>query len=216
MSSNRRIGAMVALATAAVGMTAAPAVAAPPGGPQPVSSWLRAVKAHSDSWVDIYWRTSSPVCDVKVAVAGRGVAVSYSGHRRFATLSRGPMLRPSRPDYTAVSVDPDFARPGVALLKTSIAYNDCSRHARTRYRNFTLTLPVQRNHNWPGHDFPGGPGNTHPRPGVSPSPVTSPAPSPSPSPAVTSSSAAPATTSTPAASASASASASTSASASAS
>lgn len=189
MSKSRRIATMVALATAAVGVAATPAAATPLGGPQPASSWLRAVKAHSDSWVDIYWRTTGPSCDVKVKVVGRGVAVSYPGHRRFASLSRGTMLRPSRPDYTPISVDPDFGRPGVAMLKTSIAFNDCTRHARTQYRNFTLTLPVQRNHNWPG------PVTTSAS--ASPSPSASPSHSASPSP---SASAGPATTSAPVAS----------------
>ncbi|HEX5198855.1 MAG TPA: hypothetical protein VFW27_02845, partial [Actinoplanes sp.] len=60
MNNTRRIGAMVALATATVGMaaatTAAPAAAAA-RGPRPVSSVLGAVRAHTASWVNINWRT---------------------------------------------------------------------------------------------------------------------------------------------------------------
>lgn len=199
MSKSRRIATMVALATAAVTVAATPAAATPLGGPQPASSWLRAVKAHSDSWVNIYWRTTGPSCDVKVKVVGRGVAVSYPGHRRFVSLSRGTMLRPSRPDYTPISVDPDFGRPGVAMLKTSIAFNDCTRHARTQYRNFTLTLPVQRNHNWPGPVTTSASASAGPSASASPSVSASPSASASPN-----ASASPATTSAPVASPSAS------------
>ena len=60
MNKSRRIGAMVALATASVGMATVTATAPAEAswrGPQPVSSWLRAVRAHTDSWVTINWRT---------------------------------------------------------------------------------------------------------------------------------------------------------------
>src|SRR3954464_1788521 len=83
MNNNRRIGAMVALATAAVGMAAtgaaAPAAAPPhgPRGPQPVSSWLRPVKAHTDSLVSIYFRTDRRACDAVVRVFGNDLEVDY-------------------------------------------------------------------------------------------------------------------------------------------
>ncbi len=168
MSKSRRFAVIVALATAAVGMAAvtstAPAVAAPQGGPQPVSSWLRAIKAHSDSWINISWRTNYPVCDVQVRASGRRVDVRYPGGRHSATLSRGNLLRPGRTDFTAISVDPDFTHSGIAALKTVISFNDCSAHAHTQHKSFTLVLPVLHNNNWPGHDAPGqpNPGQPHP------------------------------------------------------
>ena len=58
MNNSRRIGAIVATATAAVGIaavtTTAPAAAAS-RGPQPVSSWLRGITAHTNSMVNIFW-----------------------------------------------------------------------------------------------------------------------------------------------------------------
>ncbi|MGX6602305.1 PT domain-containing protein [Micromonosporaceae bacterium Da 78-11] len=168
MNKSRRIGAIVALATAAVGMATvtatAPAVAAPQSGPQPVSNWLRAVNAHQASWVNIYWRTNSRICDVEVKVASRNLDIDYPGNRRSTSFSRGDTLRPGRTDYTAIRVDADFARAGVAKLRTAISYTDCSRRARTQWKTVNLSLPILRNSNGPGHGNPGGPGQ-HQGPG---------------------------------------------------
>ena len=167
MKNSRRIGAIVAMATTAVGMASlaasAPASAAQ-RGPQPVSGWLRPVQAHTSNWVDIYWRTDRTVCDVEVRVAGQWVDVDYAGHQRFASFNRGNMLRAGRTDYTSVQVNPDFDRPGTATLRAVISYDSCGFHARTQSSSFALTLPVLRNDNWPGHGGPGhgGPGNGGP------------------------------------------------------
>lgn len=160
MKNSRRIGAAVVLATAAVGMaavtTTAPAVAAP-RGPQPVSSWLRAVEAQSDNFLAINWRTDRRICHAIVRVAGRNIDVEYPGHRRYTSFTRGSSLRPGRTDASLLIVNPDVDRPGVARLRVAIAYDDCSRHARTRVNVFTLALPVLRNDR-PGHGGPGWPG----------------------------------------------------------
>nr|WP_221381220.1 hypothetical protein [Actinoplanes polyasparticus] len=162
MKNNRRIGAFVAMATAAVGMATvtatAPAAAAPVRGPQPVSNWLGAVRANADSWVKIYWRTDRPICDVEVRVGGgRDVDVDYPGRKRFTSFMRGDMLRPGRTDFTAFEVNPDYDRAGVARLRATISYDLCGRRDRTQYRSFALALPVLRN-NGP-HSGPGRPGN---------------------------------------------------------
>src|SRR5689334_14597738 len=106
MKKSRRIGAIVAMATAAAGMatatSAAPAAAAE-RGPQPVSNWLTAVRANTDSWVKIYWRSTRTVCDVQVRVdGGRWVDVAYPGGRRSTSFPRGSTLRAGRSDSTAI------------------------------------------------------------------------------------------------------------------
>jgi hypothetical protein len=168
MKKSRRIGAIVAMATTAVGvasMVASAPASAATRGPEPVSNWLRPVRAYTNNWVDIYWRTDRPVCDVRVRVAARGVDVSYAGHRRYASFRRGDSLRPGRTDYTSVQINPDFDRPGAVLLRAVITYDNCRVHARSQSKGFTLTLPVLRGDNPPGHGFPGWPGNGNGGPG---------------------------------------------------
>ena len=155
MNNVRRIGAILAATVAAAGMTsmavASPASAAPQG-PRPVSNWLRAVPAHTSTWVNIYWNTDRPVCAAKIKVdGGRRVHVSYPGNRSYASFSRGTSLRPGRTDYAAVRVNPDFDRKGVALLRTTITYTNCGSHARTVRSSSTVTLPVLRNNNNDDH-----------------------------------------------------------------
>src|SRR3954452_4869109 len=117
MNKSRRIAAIVAMATAAVGVasvvTTAPASAAV-RGPQPVSSWLRPVRANTANWVNIYWRTDRRICDVQVRVGGPRIRVDYPSHSRYASFSRGSTLRPGRTDYTTVLINPAFQRSGVA------------------------------------------------------------------------------------------------------
>ncbi|MBU2669575.1 hypothetical protein KOI35_39300 [Actinoplanes bogorensis] len=171
MNNSRRIGALVAMATAAVGMATvtatAPATAAP-RGPEPVSNWLGAVRANADSWVKIYFRTDRKVCDVEVRVSGRDVDVDYPGRRNYTSFSRGDQLRPGRTDFAAVSVNPDFDRAGIARLRATIAFDTCGRRDRTQYRSFSLALPVLRNNNHGGPGFPGRPGDGPGRPGDGP------------------------------------------------
>ena len=167
MKKTRRIGAILAMATAAAGMasaaTTAPASAAI-RGPQPVSNWLRAVNANTDSLVDIYWRSDRRICDVEVRVSGRSVQVGYPGHRRFATFNRDDTLRPGRADRTTVQVNPAFSRAGVANLWATISYDNCLRDAPTQRQNSSLSLPVLSNSDRPGHGGPGigGPGHGGP------------------------------------------------------
>jgi hypothetical protein len=162
MNKSRRIGVAVAVATTAVGMVSMAASAPAPAaarGPQPVSGWLRPVRAHSMNRVDVYWRTGRMICDAQVRVTGRWVDVDYPGHQPFATFGRAGTLLPGHPDFTSVWINPDFDRPGTARLRAEITYDNCSFHARTRTDSFALTLPVLRNDNGQGHgDFPGGPG----------------------------------------------------------
>jgi hypothetical protein len=166
MNKSRRIGAVVAMATAAAGMatvaTAAPAAAAD-RGPQPVSNWLTAVRANTVSWVNIYWHSGRTVCDTQVRVnGGRWVDVGYPGNRRSASFPRGGTLRAGRSDYTAVRVDPDFDRSGIAQLRATIEYTSCGWNARTESKAFALNLPVIRDGR-PAHAgggpviLPGGP-----------------------------------------------------------
>jgi hypothetical protein len=173
MKNSRRIGALVAMASAAVGMATvtatAPASAAPVRGPQPVSTWLSAVRANADSWVKINWRTDRAVCNVEVRVSGgRDVDVDYPGRKRFTSFTRGDILRPGRTDFTAFEVNPDYDRAGVARLRATISYDLCGRRDRTQYKSFALALPVLRNvgHQGgpvrPGND--GRPGNNDGRP----------------------------------------------------
>jgi hypothetical protein len=169
MNKIRRIGAILAATAAAAGMTsmavASPASAAPQG-PRPVSNWLRAVPAHANTWINIYWNTERPVCDAKIWVdGGRRVEVDYPGNRSFTSFSRGTSLRPGRSDYSAVRVNPDYDRAGVALLRATITYANCGWHARTVRTSSTVTLPVQRN-NRPtggndGHGNNGHGGDSH-------------------------------------------------------
>ncbi len=166
MNKSRRIGAIVAVATTAVGVASlvasAPAVAAGARGPQPVSGWLRPVRAHTANWVDIYWRTDKTVCDVQVRVVGQSVDVSYVGHRQFASFNRGTMLRSGQTDYTSVQISPDFDQSGTAQLRAIVSYDSCRFHARTQTSSYSLTLPVLRNDTRPGHGFPGNPGHGGP------------------------------------------------------
>ncbi len=148
MNKGRRIGAVVAATVAAVGMssvgTVAPAVAAE-GGPRPVSNWLRAVRANTPTWVNVYWRTDRPVCDAEVRFSGMRVRVDYPGWRNYTSFSRGDSLRPRRVDYTAIRVTPYFNRSGIAVLRATITYDTCGPHAFTRWSSTVLTLPVIRN-----------------------------------------------------------------------
>ena len=148
MNKGRRIGAVVAATVAAVGMssvgTMGPAVAAEKG-PRPVSNWLRAVRAYTPTWVNVYWRTDRPVCDAEVRVGGARVRVDYPGGGRYTSFSRGDNLWPRRTDYTAVRVTPHFNRSGIAVLRATITYDDCRPHGFTRRSSTVLTLPVIRN-----------------------------------------------------------------------
>ena len=78
MNKVRRIGAVVTATVAAVGMasvgTVAPAAAARPG-PQPVSTWLRAVRANTGTWINVYWRTDRRICDAEVRFSGARVGI---------------------------------------------------------------------------------------------------------------------------------------------
>ena len=145
MNKSRRIGALVAASAAAMGMAtvglASPAAASVHGGPRPVSNWLRAVQAHTGTWVNIGWRTDRRICDVEVRVdGGRRVDVDYPGFRRYTSFSRGDSLRPGRTDYTAIRVTPDFNRAGVAVLRATIEYDNCGRHGRTQRESTWLAL----------------------------------------------------------------------------
>ncbi|MEV4345776.1 hypothetical protein AB0J83_14995 [Actinoplanes sp. NPDC049596] len=174
MNSSRRIGALVAMAGAAVSVAtvsvAAPAVAAE-RGPQPVTTWLRAVRANVDSEVKVYFRTDTRICNAEVRVSARDVDVDYPGRARSAEFSRGDTLRPGRSDYVEFDVNPDFDRAGIARLRTMLSYDNCNRRARTQVRTFTLTLPVLRNDRPSRPDRPGDHDQSRPdRPGDSNNP----------------------------------------------
>lgn len=207
MNKSRRIGAVVAMATVTIGMTSASAVApanADARGPEPVSTWLRPVRAHTDTWIDIHWRTRQRACDASVKYYSRDVDIDYRGNRRSATFSRGVTLSPRRGDYTTIQVNPDMDRGGMAKLRAVITYDSCGRWARSETRSFTLTLPVQRNYR-PGRpgddDRPGRPGNddrpgNNDWPGNNDRPASSNRPSPSVSPTVATPTASPPVTAT--------------------
>ncbi|WP_203736965.1 hypothetical protein, partial [Actinoplanes italicus] len=165
MRKTQRLGAIVALSTAAFGM-AATVTTAPAGaaarGPQPVSSWLQSVRANTGSWVTIQWRTDRPICDAEVRVRGEKVRVDYTGFKRSASFTRGDKLWPGRTDSVKVRVTPYLQRPGVAKLWATISYDDCGFKSRTQTRTVALSLPVLRNTGPGGHGGPGGPGHGHP------------------------------------------------------
>ncbi|WP_221325930.1 hypothetical protein [Actinoplanes sp. L3-i22] len=161
---SRRIAATFALATAAAGLTAvaaAPATAAP-RGPQPVTAWLKPVRANVPTWVDIAWRTDRPVCDAQVQVRGERVRVEYLGNRRAANFLKGNTLGVRRTEVTRVRVTPENVAGGVAKLWTTISYNECGMRARTQTRTTAMSLPVVRNTPPGGQGGPGGPGAGHP------------------------------------------------------
>jgi hypothetical protein len=148
MKMSRRIGAVVVAAVAAVGMASigtASAASAAPHGPQPVSSWLHAVKANTGTWVNVAWRTDRRICDAKIRFSGDRIGIDYPGRRNYTTFSRGNSLKPGRTDFTTVEVTPNFDRAGIALLRATIEYDSCTRRARTQRMTTTLTLPVLRN-----------------------------------------------------------------------
>jgi hypothetical protein len=185
MNKSRRIGALVAAAVASVGMSAlvAPTAAeAAPRGPHPVSNFVQPVRAHTDTWVSIRWQTSHRICDARVWVNGRRVDVDYPRNARFASFSRGDSLRPGRTDFTAFRVDADFNRSRVALLRATIAYDNCGRYARTIRRSFGIAMPVVAD--WPGHgnngdgNYNGNGGNNSHDHNATPSPAVSPSPAP--------------------------------------
>lgn len=146
----KRMMAAVALAGAASSAVAfaatVPASAAPRhlDGPQPVTTRLAPVKAGTTSWVNIVWRTDSPVCDAKVQVdGGHQVTVSYPGMRRTTTFTHGDTLRPGRTAATPIRVNPG-RHDGVVPLRAVMSYNDCGRHSRTEFTRVNLALPVLR------------------------------------------------------------------------
>jgi hypothetical protein len=155
MSKIGRIGAVLAATVAAAGMgalAAASPAAAAPAGPRPVTNWLKAIPSNDSTWVPIYWKTGSPVCHAKVWVdGGRRIDVSYANHRSYASFFRNDTLRPGQVDYTAVDVDPNFSRPGVAVLRATISYDTCGWHARTKHSTYLLNLPITRGHGNDGH-----------------------------------------------------------------
>ncbi len=147
MNNRRYLAALAASGLAAAGMAtmamSSPAVAAPIG-PRPVSNWLRAIDAGTPTWVNIGWQTGRRICDVQVRVnGGRLVDVDYPGHRPFTSLSRGNSLAAHRSDYSAVRVQANTNRAGVATVLTTIRYDGCGWHARTQTRSFRLALPVR-------------------------------------------------------------------------
>jgi hypothetical protein len=169
MSTIKRMVAAVALAGAAgsvATLAAAGPAAAMPRGPQVVSNRLTAVKANTTSWVNIYWRTDRPVCNAQVAVdGGRQVRVSYPGLRHTTTFTTGTSLRPGRTAATPIRVSPVSRTSSVVVLRASMSYTDCDRHARTQWTRVDLTLPVIRQViGQPGVHFPGAhlPGNHMP------------------------------------------------------
>jgi hypothetical protein len=178
-SKMTRKAATVALAGAAGAMmaltVAGPVAAAPHGrGPELVSNRLPAVKANTASWVNLYWRTNTPVCSARVQVdGGRQVAVAYPGMRRTTTFTGGDTLRPGRTAATPFRVTPVRQGGSVALLRAVMSYTDCGRHARTQWKRVNLALPVLRNlrpmpgNHWtPGQGQPGHAQPGHSQPGL--------------------------------------------------
>jgi hypothetical protein len=161
MSIMKRTIAALALAGAAGSVAtlaaAGPAVAQP-RGPQPVTTRLAAVKANTASWVNIFWRTDRPVCDAQVQVdGGRQVRVSYPALRRTTTFTTGNSLRPGRTAATPIRVSPMTRNGGIVVLRATMSYTDCGRHARTQWTRANLALPVIRQviHQAPAPHRPG-------------------------------------------------------------
>src|ERR1700712_4808551 len=128
MKKTQRIGAIVALGTAALGLAAfsaaGPASAAPhfDRGIVPVSTSLRAVEANTTTATNIFWRTDSTICHASVQVVGsRQLDVNYARNQRSTTFSHGNMLRRGATDFTTVWVTPHYDRSGVAVLRATVS-----------------------------------------------------------------------------------------------
>ena len=69
--------------------------------------------------------------------------MSYPNGRNSTSFSKGSSLRPGRSDYSAVRVNPDYDRAGVALLRTTVTYTNCGWHDRPLRSTSVVTLPVR-------------------------------------------------------------------------
>ncbi|GAA0562300.1 hypothetical protein GCM10010172_51880 [Paractinoplanes ferrugineus] len=151
--------ALAGAAASAVSLATAGSAQATGRGPQPITNRLTTVTANTPSWVNIFWRTDRPVCNARISVdGGREVAVSYRRPGRFTAFTTGDTLRPGRTAITQIQVTPMRRVSGLSVLRTTMTYNDCGRHARTQFTRASLVLPVIRTIR-PGHPTqPGHPG----------------------------------------------------------
>jgi hypothetical protein len=126
MGKGRRTGAIMAV-VATAGMlsvaTATPAAASVKDGPQPLLNWVKAVKAAAPTWVKTYWVTGRDVCDAKVTVSGKNVAVLYpSNTETYTSFFRNATLATGDYDYTAYQVTATSKRSKVIKLRVTISY----------------------------------------------------------------------------------------------
>jgi hypothetical protein len=143
----RRTLATVVAAGIAVVATAAPAAAAAKVGPHPFLDYVKPVKAHVATWVDVWWDTEKPVCDAKVWLSGRKIEVDYPGntatYSSFATASTlGPEDKPQR---TSFRVTADYAATTEVPLTAKISYNTCGDEPVEKSKKFKVALTVLKN-----------------------------------------------------------------------
>src|ERR1700750_422332 len=98
MKMGGRIGIVVTMAAAAVGVAAmgsvtAASAATVPFGPRAVDTTLQAVPAITAAWVNLGWKTNRSVCDVEVRVAGQHVKIDYPGRKNYTSFTKSDSLR---------------------------------------------------------------------------------------------------------------------------
>jgi hypothetical protein len=148
MNKVRRLGALVTAMLAVLTVTslvASPASAARRvKGPEPVNQ-LIAVQDGQSSWVRVWWKTDSTICDAKLIIWGNSrVDVGYPfTTRNYTSFSNGDMLTRRETDFTAFRVTPHIGRSSWILLAGTMTYNSCGWHARTQSKSTGFLLTVR-------------------------------------------------------------------------
>ncbi|WP_305789190.1 hypothetical protein [Symbioplanes lichenis] len=145
----RRTLATVVTAAAAIATvaTATPAAAAAKVGPHPFLDYVKPVKAHVATWVDVWWDTQKPVCDAKVWLSGRKVTVDYPAntatYSSFATANT--LGAKDKPQRTAFRVTADYGKTTEVPLTAEISYNTCGDNPVEKSKRFEVALTVLKN-----------------------------------------------------------------------
>jgi hypothetical protein len=148
MNKGRRIGALVAAAVAAIGMTmtvaTAPATAAKKvKGPQPVSQLLQRVDDNEESWVRVWFKTDKKACNFRLTVWDTSkVDVSYPGGWPFTSLNQNATLNKNEVDFASFKVDvDDYTRDTWQLLYAQMTWKWCGTNKwQTKSTGFLLPI----------------------------------------------------------------------------
>jgi hypothetical protein len=149
MNKGRRIGALVAAAVAAVGMTmtvtTAPATAAKKvKGPQPVSQLLQRVDDNEASWVRVWFKTDKKACNFKLMVWDNNrIDVSYPFGWPYASLRQNATLNKGEVDYAAFKVDvDDYTKDTWQLMYATMTWKWCGTN-KVQTKSTGFLLPVE-------------------------------------------------------------------------